>query len=624
MNYNQSAINGFGPRERTAVRAKKGEKCMAEASKQNEPEKGRMASFFYYVTKFAAVSKASYRKSVVLACIGVLCSMVPYFVMGTMVKQLLKGERNYNVFLLEGGGMAVFIVLGILFHTLSTNLSHKTTFALIAGIRTELCEKLARLPLGTVRETPSGALKNIMVERTDAIETTLAHVVPEFTANLLAPLLMFLYLCRIDWRMALLSLATLPLTLLCLMAMFRDYERPFRRTQETTKVLNDTAVEYIGGIEVIKAFGKAESSYARFARAAEENARSFTDWMRASIVPFSLGMTIAPATLLAVLPLGAVFVMQGTLAFHDYVMILILACGLITPLITALSYSDDIGKATSIFGEIDTMLTLPELSRPAESRAVPDGCEVRLSGVRFGYGDKEVLHGIDLDIPSGKVTALVGPSGSGKSTIAKLVASLWDVGDGSITLGGVDLRELSSEDYNRQVAYVSQDSFLFNTTVRENIRMGRPGASDAEVEAVARDSGCYDFIMELEHGFDTVVGGSGAHLSGGERQRISIARAMMKDAPLLILDEATSYADPENEALIQESVARLACGKTLLVIAHRLSTIVNADQIVVVKSGEIAARGTHAELLRESPLYRKMWEAHSSARDCSEEGGLSE
>lgn len=597
---------------------------MAETGRQKGQEQGRGKSFLNYVTKFAAVSKASYRRSVVLACIGVLCSMVPYFVMGTMVKQLLKGERNYNVFLLEGGGMAVFIVLGILFHTLSTNLSHKTTFALIAGIRTELCEKLARLPLGTVRETPSGALKNIMVERTDAIETTLAHVVPEFTANLLAPLLMFLYLCRIDWRMALLSLATLPLTLLCLMAMFRDYERPFRRTQETTKVLNDTAVEYIGGIEVIKAFGKAESSYARFARAAEENARSFTDWMRASIVPFSLSMTIAPATLLAVLPLGAVFVMQGTLAFHDYVMILILSCGLITPLITALSYSDDIGKASSIFGEIDAVLTLPELSRPAESRAVPDGCEVRLSGVRFGYGDKEVLHGIDLDIPAGKVTALVGPSGSGKSTIAKLVASLWDVGDGSITLGGVDLRELSSEDYNRQVAYVSQDSFLFNTTVRENIRMGRPGASDAEVEAVARDSGCYDFIMELEHGFDTVVGGSGAHLSGGERQRISIARAMMKDAPLLILDEATSYADPENEALIQESVARLACGKTLLVIAHRLSTIVNADQIVVVKSGEIAARGTHEELLRESPLYRKMWEAHSSARDCSEEGGLSE
>lgn len=610
--------------KRAAVGAKKEERFMAEASEQNEQKKGRMASFFYYVAKFAAVSKASYRKSVVLACVGVLCSMVPYFVMGTMVKQLLKGERDYASFLFEGGLMALFLVLGILFHTLSTNLSHKTTFALIAGIRTALCEKLARLPLGTVRETPSGALKNIMVERTDAIETTLAHVVPEFTANMLAPLIMFLYLCRIDWRMALLSLATLPLTMLCLVAMFCDYERPFRRTQETTKVLNDTAVEYIGGIEVIKAFGKAESSYARFARAAEENANSFTDWMRASIVPFSLGMTIAPATLLAVLPLGAVFVMQGTLAFHDYVMILILACGLITPLITALSYSDDIGKATSIFGEIDAVLTLPELSRPVESRVIPDGSEVRLCGVRFGYGEKEVLHGIDLSIPAGKVTALVGPSGSGKSTIAKLVASLWDVGDGSITLGGVDLRDLSTADYNQQVAYVSQESFLFDTTVRENIRMGRPGASDAEVEQIARDSGCYDFIAELENGFDTVVGGSGAHLSGGERQRISIARAMMKDAPLLILDEATSYADPENEALIQQSVAKLARGKTLLVIAHRLSTIVNADQIVVVKDGEISARGTHAELLAESPLYRKMWEAHSSAKDSVEEGGLSE
>ena len=597
---------------------------MAEASKQKGQAQSREKSFLNYVAKFAAVSKASYQKSVVLACVGVLCSMAPYFVMGRMVKELLLGERDYAVFLREGAVMALFIVLGIVFHTLSTNLSHKTTFALIAGIRTALLEKLARLPLGTVRETPSGALKNIMVERTDAIETTLAHVVPEVTANLLAPLLMFLYLCRIDWRMALLSLATLPLTLLCLMAMYRDYERPFRRTQETTKALNDTAVEYIGGIEVIKAFGKAESSYARFARAAEENANSFTDWMQATIVPFSLGMTIAPATLLAVLPLGAVFVMQGTLAFHDYVMILILACGLITPLITALSFSDSIGKATSIFGEIDAVLTLPELSRPAGSRVMPKGSEVRLCDVRFGYGEKEVLHGIDLSIPAGKVTALVGPSGSGKSTIAKLVASLWDVGDGSITLGGVDLRELSMEDYNRQVAYVSQDSFLFNTTVRENIRMGRPGASDAEVEQVARDSGCYDFIAELENGFDTVVGGSGAHLSGGERQRISIARAMMKDAPLLILDEATSYADPENEALIQRSVARLAQNKTLLVIAHRLSTIVNADQIVVVEAGRIAASGTHEALLRESPLYQKMWEAHSSARDRAEEGGLSE
>lgn len=597
---------------------------MAETGKEKGQAQSREKRFLNYVTKFAAVSKASYQKSVVLACVGVLCSMAPYFVMGRMVKELLLGERDYAVFLREGAVMALFIVLGIVFHTLSTNLSHKTTFALIAGIRTALLEKLARLPLGTVRETPSGALKNIMVERTDAIETTLAHVVPEVTANLLAPLLMFLYLCRIDWRMALLSLATLPLTLLCLMAMFRDYERPFRRTQETTKALNDTAVEYIGGIEVIKAFGKAESSYARFARAAEENANSFTDWMQATIVPFSLGMTIAPATLLAVLPLGAVFVMQGTLAFHDYVMILILACGLITPLITALSYSDSIGKATSIFGEIDAVLTLPELSRPVGSRVMPKGSEVRLCDVRFGYGEKEVLHGINLCIPEGKVTALVGPSGSGKSTIAKLVASLWDVGDGGITLGGVDLRELSTEDYNRQVAYVSQDSFLFNTTVRENIRMGRPGASDAEVEQVARDSGCYDFIAELENGFDTVVGGSGAHLSGGERQRISIARAMMKDAPLLILDEATSYADPENEALIQRSVARLAQNKTLLVIAHRLSTIVNADQIVVVQDGKIAACGTHEALLRESPLYRNMWEAHSSARDRAEEGGLSE
>ena len=577
-------------------------------------------NLLYYILKFAGDSKGKYIKSVIYAVIGVICSMIPYFFMGRMVKQLLLGERDFSLFFREGLWMAAFLLLRILFHTLSTNTSHKTTFALIGTIRTALCEKLERLPLGTVLDTPSGAMKNIIVERVDSIEPTLAHVVPEFTSNILAPVILFIYLLTIDWRMALLSLATLPVAVICMMWMFKDYETPFRRTQETTKTLNDTAVEYIGGIEVIKAFGKAESSYARFVDAARANANSFIDWMKSCIIPFTVAMTVAPATLLAVLPIGAIFVMHGSLALTDYVMVLILSCGLITPLITVMGYNDDIGKATSIFGEIDDVLELPELVRPEQSKAVPKDSSIVLSDVRFGYKDAEVLHGIDLAIPEGTVTALVGPSGSGKSTIARLIASLWDVDSGSITLGGADIRDLSIADYNRQVAYVSQDTFLFNTTIRENIRMGKPDATDAEVEQIARDSGCYDFIMALENGFDTVVGGSGAHLSGGERQRISIARAMMKNAPVLILDEATAYTDPENEAVIQQSVARLAKGKTLIVIAHRLSTVVDSDQIVVVKDGQIEAKGTHEELLDNSGLYRKMWNAHISAKDTAEGG----
>ena len=576
-----------------------------------------------YILQFAGEYKGSYIKSVVIAVIGVAFSLAPYVLMGDMVRKLLSGERKFNVYLVEGLLMALFWILRVSFHTQSTKTSHKATFQVIGNVRIALVDKLSRLPLGTVQEMPSGALKNIICERTDSMEPTLAHVVPEFTANLCAPVLLFVYILTIDWRVALLSLTTLPVAAIAMMWMMKDSGERFQKTQDTTKELNDTAVEYIGGIEVIKAFGKAESSYQRFADAAEENAKSFIDWMQACIIPFSLGMVIAPATLLSVLPVSALFTMHGTLSLPDFIMVVILACGLITPLITVMSYNDDISKATSIFGEIDEVLGLPELKRPETSKSIPKNHDIALNHVRFGYEEKEVLHGIDLKIPEGSVTALVGPSGSGKSTIARLIASLWDVQEGSITIGDVDIKDMSLTDYNSQIAYVSQDSFLFDTSVRENIRMGHPSASDREVEEIARKSGYYDFIMKLENGFDTIVGGSGAHLSGGERQRISIARAMMKNAPILILDEATAYTDPENEAMIQKSVSALSKGKTLIVIAHRLSTITDSEQIVVIKGGNIEARGTHTELLTSCALYRNMWETHVYAKDTDDtEGGV--
>ena len=586
-------------------------------------EKKKQKGILDYILQFAGEYKGAYIKSVVFAVIGVVFSLAPYIVMGDIVKKLLSKERDFNTYLTEGVLMAVFWILRIAFHTLSTNISHRTTFKLISNVRIALVDKLSRLPLGTVQGMPSGALKNIICERTDSMEPILAHVVPEFTANICAPIMLFIYILTIDWRMALLSLATLPAAGISMLWMMKDSGIRFQKTQDTTKDLNDTAVEYIGGIEVIKAFGKAENSYQRFADAAKENANSFINWMQDCIVPFSLGMVIAPATLLSVLPIGAIFTMNGSLTLSDFIMTVILSCGLIAPLITVMSYNDDVTKATSIFGEIDDILKLPELERPETSRALPNDHSISLKNVHFGYGETEVLCGIDLDIPEGSVTALVGPSGSGKSTVARLIASLWDVKDGSIKIGGVDIRDMSLADYNSQIAYVSQDSFLFDTSVRENIRMGRPSASDAEVEEIAKKSGCYGFIMELENGFDTIVGGSGAHLSGGERQRISIARAMMKNAPILILDEATAYTDPENEAVIQKSVSELSGGKTLIVIAHRLSTIINSDQILVIKEGDVKARGTHTELLDSCSLYRNMWDAHIYAKDTDEaEGGV--
>ena len=577
-----------------------------------------------YIIQFAGEYKAMYIKSIILALIGVFFSLAPYVLMGDMVKKLFSGEKNFYIYLVEGAIMAAFWILRVVFHTLSTNISHVATFKLISNVRISLVDKLSRLPLASVQEVPSGWLKNIICERTDSMEPILAHIVPEFTANICAPVILFIYILSIDWRMALISLATLPVAAIAMMWMMKDSDVQFQKTQTTTKELNDIAVEYIGGIEVIKAFGKAEKSYRRFVDAAKENANSFIEWMNRCIIPFSLGMAVTPATLLSVLPVGAIFTMSGSLSITNYIMIAILSCGLISPLITVMSYSDDIMKATAIFKEIDDMLMLSEMERPEVSKRLPVDHTITLSNVYFAYNEKEVISDFNLNIPDGSVTALVGPSGSGKSTVAKLIASLQDVKAGNITIGGVDIRDMSLQDYNSQIAYVSQDSFLFNTSIRENIRMGRPSASDEDVEKIAQKSGCYDFIMELESGFDTIVGGSGSHLSGGERQRISIARAMLKNAPILILDEATSYTDPENEAVMQRSISELSKGKTLIVIAHRLSTIIDADCIVVIKDGKIEAKGTHTELLKSSALYKNMWEAHIYAKDVTEiEGGVS-
>lgn len=568
-----------------------------------------------WLAEFAGEKKNLYVASVVVAIIGVACSIVPYIIMGDIVAKLIGGNHDWQIYVKDGMLMAAFWVGRVIFHGISTSCSHKATFHVLATIRKRLCDKLARVPLGRVKDTPSGSLKNIMVERVDSIETTLAHVLPEFTANLLASLSVFIYLLIIDWRMALVSLITLAVGMLAFMGQMIGYEESYQNAINKTKILNDTAVEYINGIEVIKAFGKAQKSYERFEVAAKEGAECYVGWMRRCNVFFCIAMVLAPCTTLAVLPIGGIFLMHGSLAFADLVMCLILSLGLVSPIITMMSYMDDMAKVGTIIGEVAGILSWEDLERPVQDKKQVKDYSISLSGVTFGYHEKEVLHGIDMNMQEGTVNALVGPSGSGKSTIAKLIASLWDVTSGSIKIGGVDIKDLSLEEYNRKVAYVSQDNYLFDDTIRENIRMGNLHATDAEVEEVAKKSGCHEFIMGLENGYDTIVGGAGGHLSGGERQRISIARAMLKDAPIVILDEATAYTDPENEAVIQSSVARLVQGKTLIVIAHRLSTIADADKIFVIKDGRVAEEGTHQQLLEKGKIYSQMWQSHIGVKN---------
>ena len=578
-------------------------------------------STFGWVFTFAGQKKSGYIASVAFAVIGAAFQILPFFVMARVIGKLLAGNQDLSGYLVDCAVMAAFWLLRVLLHSLSTAQSHKATFAVLGNIRKQGLAKLARMPLGDVQAKGSGELKNILVERVDSIEPTLAHAIPEMSSNAVVVLATFIYLLILDWRMALASLITFPLGMVFFMLMMAGYNQNYARTVAATNALNDTAVEYIGGIEVIKVFGKAKSSYEKFVSAAKECARSYIDWMNKSNFYFTFAMNIMPATLLTVLPIGGVLLKNGTLLPAEFVLIVILSMGLITPIIGCMKFTDDLAKVGTVIGQVTDILTAPELSRPETDGETLQGSTVELHDVHFGYGETEVLHGIDLTFREGTVNALVGPSGSGKSTIAKLIASFWDVGSGSITVGSADIRNISAEHYHKLVAYVSQDNFLFDNTVRENIRMGKPDATDAEVEQAAKDCGCYAFIMGLENGFDTQVGSGGGHLSGGEKQRISIARAMLKNAPIVILDEATAYTDPENEAIIQKSVARLVHGKTLIVIAHRLSTIVDADQIVVVNDGKIEAAGTQTELLQTCPLYASLWNAHIASRD-STEGGV--
>ena len=379
--------------------------------------------------------------------------------------------------------------------------------------------------------------------------------------------------------------------------------------------MNETIVEYIGGIEVIKAFNQGKNSYEKFSSRVRANAAYYYNWMKKCQFGMALAYAIAPTTLITVLPVGWIFYTGGSLSAEVFLTTIILSMSIVGPLIAAMGFVDNLAKVGTIVGSVDEILLKPEQDHGTQPAQLgkPD---IALDHVSFGYAqDKEILHNISLTIPAGSLTALVGPSGSGKSTIAKLIAGFWDVTEGRITLGGVEESCIPLEQLYDQVAFVSQDNYLFDDTIRENIRMGRVNATDQEVEQVAKAAGCDGFIRQLEHGYDTRVGGGGAHLSGGERQRIAIARAMLKNAPVVILDEATAYIDPENEAVVQRAVAKLVEGKTVIVIAHRLSTITGADQIVVVKDGSIEAQGRHEELLRHCPLYADLWQAHMGVKE---------
>ena len=553
--------------------------------------------------------------SIILAVLGVACQMVPYFCVAHIVTLMLSGEQDFSSYMTACIVTLCGYLGKVVFANLSTVISHTATYYTLRDLRENITEKLARVPMGTILDTPSGQYKTTIVDRVEGMEPTFAHLIPEMTANVLVPIVIVVYLLILDWRMALLSLVTLVVGLVVMSAGMKNYPVKWEGAVKAGKQMTDAIVEYIGGIEVVKAFSQSAGSYKKYSDAVNYNANYYVDWMRENQKTMSAYNAILPSVLICVLPCGFSFWLSGSLELSTFLSIVIFSLGLVGPIIAAFTFTDDLAVLGTNVEEISQLLNAEELNHKETPIKLED-TGISLRSVSFSYdGTTEVLHDVNLAIHPGTMTALVGPSGSGKSTVAKLIAGYWDVTSGSITLGGHELKDMPLSEIADQISYVSQDNYLFNRSIRENIRMGRPSATDAEVEQAAKQSGCDAFISKLDNGYDTVVGSAGSHLSGGERQRIAIARAMLKNAPVVILDEATAYIDPENEALVQKAISTLTVGKTLIVIAHRLSTIVGADNIVVVKDGTIHAQGTHEKLLETCPLYRDMWQAHIGAKD---------
>ncbi|WP_276980485.1 ABC transporter ATP-binding protein [Johnsonella ignava] len=567
--------------------------------------------------EFAHPCKALLASSVVFAVLGAGFGIVPYIAVSRIIIQICAGDYN-----LKSISFMAFIALSgyllqLWLSTVSTIRSHRAAFTILKNIRRALTKKLSKVPMGFVLDTPSGKFKNMIVDTVEKLELPLAHMIPELTANIMIPVLTLIYFIFLDWRLALISLATFPIGMLCYMGMMKDYENRYARVLAAAKAMDAATVEYIGGIEVVKAFNQSSASYRKYAETVKENENSKAEWLKKTNPYYAAGIAVAPSSLIGVLPAGSLFYINRSIDAGSFISCIILSLGLIAPLIQALRYTDSFAMVDATVKEIGNLLDTQELKRPVQPVKL-EGEEIEFSNVCFSYKDMEVLHNISFIADANEMTAFVGPSGSGKSTVARLIASFWEAGSGVVSIGGIDVKNIPLSQIMEHVAYVSQDNYLFNLSIRENIRLGKPDAADEEIRDAAKKAACHDFITLLPDGYDTIVGGSTSNLSGGEKQRIAIARAILKNSPVVILDEATAFTDPENEVVIQRSISKLVEGKTLIVIAHRLSTITAADKIIVMNKGSIEAEGTHTELLGSCLLYRELWNAHISALDTKE------
>ena len=553
--------------------------------------------------------------SALIAIIGVGLDVVPYFSVANIINNIVEGKVEIGAYIPYILAVLVGLLGSVLFHELSTIISHNLAYRVIEGKRKKLVDKLSKISMGEIEKRSSGQWSQFMVETLDKMEQPIAHVIPEVIANLLIPIVLVVIIFIMDWRIGVANLLTIPLGLLFFMMMMRGYEEKSKRYQEASKAMNTTMVEYVNGIKVIKAFNKSASSFGKFKETVNENKKAMLDWYLSVCFSMTGAMETIPATMIFVLPTSLYLFMQGSVEMSLLIMCILLSYASYKPLIKAMSHLETMANIKIVMKEINKVMEIPDLERGKQLKHIKS-YDVEFQNVSFAYDEsKNVLNNISFKANEKELTAIVGNSGGGKSTIAKLIAGFWNIDKGKILIGDVDLNDMPLKQNMELITYVSQENFLFNKTILENLRVAKEDASMDEIKEACVKASCHDFIMNLPNGYETVVGEGGSSLSGGERQRIVIARSFLKNSPIVLLDEATAYSDSDNEAIIQESIDALIKDKTVIMIAHRLSTIVKANKIIVVDNGNIVEEGSHEKLLELNGRYREMWDVYTEAKE---------
>ena len=583
---------------------------------------------FKKVFEYAGPHKKDLYIATFIVLLSVLMGVLPFVLAYQVISPLVMGNAVDTKYVcIRVIGVLICLILQAILYGWGLDVSHKAAYSTLLRLRTSLQKRFEAVPLGFIQDKGTGTIKKLFVDDVDSLEVLLAHSLPEGIANLMIPIAIYVAMFFIDWKLALLSLASIPISFAAMMIMYSVGMKKMGPYYMAGQKMNNTIIEYINGMEVVKVFNKDAESYERFRKDISDYRDYTLEWYKAAWPWMAIYSSLLPCTIILTLPLGAWFVLCGFSTLPDLILVLCLSLSIGIPLLKSLSFLPTMPQLNYKIAALEQVLETAPLQ---QTDAVFHGknYDICFDHITFGYEKSqpgpdgqpmvtmdEVIHDISFTAKAGQKTALVGESGSGKSTLAKLLIHYYDPQQGSISIGGQKITEMSLEALNSQVSYVAQDQYLFNTSILENIRIGRPDATDEEVLEAAKKAQCMEFLEKLPQGIHSMAGDAGKMLSGGQRQRISLARAILKNAPIIVLDEATAYADPENEEKMEAAIAELVKGKTLFVIAHKLPAIMNADQICVIEHGKLAATGTHAELLAICEEYKNLWKASQDSAE---------